>query len=128
MKEGTSLINFARNRIIAVPALLAHLDGSQLSHAVLDFFDPEPLSEDSPLWDHLDITVLSHISAPTYNRQAGLSRTISSPTARQTQSRTPSLSPEAIEYIRSVRWHTRYLTDRRNLQVTYRQSTRLAAI
>ncbi|HEY0122485.1 MAG TPA: glyoxylate/hydroxypyruvate reductase A [Rhizobium sp.] len=65
MKDGASLINFARGRIVAVPALLACLDAGRLSHAVLDVFDQEPLSEDSPLWDHPDITVLPHVSAPT---------------------------------------------------------------
>nr|WP_309550699.1 NAD(P)-dependent oxidoreductase [Rhizobium rhizogenes] len=65
MKDGAPLINFARGRIVAVPALLAHLDAGRLSRAVLDVFDQEPLSEASPLWDHPDITVLPHISAPT---------------------------------------------------------------
>ncbi|NTF90935.1 glyoxylate/hydroxypyruvate reductase A [Agrobacterium rhizogenes] len=65
MKDGAALINFARGRIVAVPALLAHLDAGRLSHAVLDVFDKELLSEASPLWDHPDITVLPHISAPT---------------------------------------------------------------
>ena len=66
MKEGASLVNFARGRIIAVAALLARLGARHLGHAVLDVFDQESLlSEDLPLWDHPDITVLPHISAPT---------------------------------------------------------------
>ena len=65
MKEGASLVNFARGRIIAVAALLARLDTGHLGHAVLDVFDQEPLSEDSPVRDHPDMTVLPHISAPT---------------------------------------------------------------
>jgi glyoxylate/hydroxypyruvate reductase A len=65
MKDGASLINFARVRIAAVPALLAHLHAGRLGHAVLDVFDRKPQSEDSPLWDHPDIIILPHISAPT---------------------------------------------------------------
>ncbi|MQB41150.1 NAD(P)-dependent oxidoreductase [Rhizobium sp. ICMP 5592] len=65
MKDGASFVNFARCRIVAVSALLAHLDVGRLRHVVLDIFDQEPLPEDSPLWDHPRITVLPHISAPT---------------------------------------------------------------
>ncbi len=65
LPKGAALINFARGPIVDTAALLAALDSGQLSHAVLDVFDPEPLPADSPLWDHPSITVLPHISAIT---------------------------------------------------------------
>lgn len=65
MQHGASLINFARGPIIDHAALTRALDRGQLSHAVLDVFEHEPLSEDDPLWCHPKITVLPHISAPT---------------------------------------------------------------
>ncbi|MET1412577.1 glyoxylate/hydroxypyruvate reductase A [Roseibium sp. HPY-6] len=69
-KKNAALINFARGPIIDVDALRAALDRDQLSHAVLDVFDEEPLPPESPLWQHDKITVLPHISAPTITSTA----------------------------------------------------------
>ncbi len=68
MKTGASIINFARGAVIVSDDLLAALAEGQLSHAVLDVFEKEPLEQDSPFWQHPNVTVLPHISAPT-NRQ-----------------------------------------------------------
>lgn len=68
MKTGASIINFARGAVIVSNDLLAALAEGQLSHAVLDVFEKEPLEQDSPFWQHPNVTVLPHISAPT-NRQ-----------------------------------------------------------
>jgi len=46
------------------------LDQGQLSHAVLDVFEQEPLPTESALWTHESITVLPHISAPTNMKTA----------------------------------------------------------
>ncbi|WP_108663681.1 2-hydroxyacid dehydrogenase [Acuticoccus kandeliae] len=70
MTPGTGLINFARGPLIDTPALLDALDKKQVSHAVLDVFDVEPLPEESPYWTHPDVTVLPHISAPTHKGTA----------------------------------------------------------
>jgi glyoxylate/hydroxypyruvate reductase A len=63
---GASLINFARGLIIDDEALLARLDQGDLSHAVLDVFEQEPLPESHPYWLHERVIVLPHISAPTH--------------------------------------------------------------
>lgn len=65
MPRGSSVINFARGAIVNTENLLKALDNKQISHAVLDVFEQEPLSANSELWQHADITVLPHISAPT---------------------------------------------------------------
>ncbi|XUY28502.1 2-hydroxyacid dehydrogenase [Agrobacterium sp. rho-8.1] len=68
MKKNAAIINFARGAVIVADDLLAALDTGHLSHAVLDVFEEEPLSAQSPFWSHPKVTVLPHISAPT-NRQ-----------------------------------------------------------
>ncbi|MEP1442016.1 MAG: glyoxylate/hydroxypyruvate reductase A [Hyphomicrobiales bacterium] len=65
MKQGASLINFARGPIINDDDLIAALDSGHIDHAVLDVFDVEPLPEASPFWQHPSVTVLPHISGPT---------------------------------------------------------------
>jgi glyoxylate/hydroxypyruvate reductase A len=65
MKPGASLINFSRGPVVVTDDLLAALDSGHLSHAVLDVFDEEPLAPDSRLWQHPQVSVLPHISAPT---------------------------------------------------------------
>ncbi|MDJ0707411.1 MAG: glyoxylate/hydroxypyruvate reductase A [Leptolyngbyaceae cyanobacterium MO_188.B28] len=70
LPNGASLINFARGPIVDTQALITHLNSGRLSHAVLDVFDQEPLSPQSPLWSHPNITILPHISAPTNKQTA----------------------------------------------------------
>ena len=65
LPKGAQLINFARAGIIDSNALFDALHSAQLSHAVLDVFEEEPLPESSPYWSHQGITVLPHISAQT---------------------------------------------------------------
>jgi glyoxylate/hydroxypyruvate reductase A len=65
MKCGSALINFARGPVVVTADLLAALDAGRLSHVVLDVFEREPLPMDSPLWEHPNLTILPHISAPT---------------------------------------------------------------
>ncbi|MFC7051262.1 2-hydroxyacid dehydrogenase [Hansschlegelia quercus] len=69
-QRGAALINFGRGSVVDSEALLAALDAGQLSHAVLDVFDEEPLPDASPLWGHERVTILPHISAPTNMRTA----------------------------------------------------------
>jgi glyoxylate/hydroxypyruvate reductase A len=47
------------------------LDSGQLSQAVLDVFDPEPLPADSPAWAHPALTITPHVaSLPTRRERA----------------------------------------------------------
>lgn len=65
MKQGASLINFARGPIIDTNALIEALESRHLNHAVLDVFEKEPLPQTSSLWQNEHVTLLPHIAAPT---------------------------------------------------------------
>ena len=69
-KANAALINFGRGAIVNMTDLIAALDQNQLSHAVLDVFEVEPLPAESALWHHPKVTVLPHISAPTHRESA----------------------------------------------------------
>lgn len=60
MKDGATLVNIARGAIIDTNALINHID--RLTGAVLDVFEEEPLSTDSPLWDEQNIILTPHNS------------------------------------------------------------------
>lgn len=70
MKHGASIINFARGAVIIGDDLIKALDDGHLSHAVLDVFETEPLHPNSVFWNHPNVTVLPHISAPTNRKTA----------------------------------------------------------
>ena len=60
MKKGAILVNIARGAVIDEEALKKALTEKQLSGAVLDVFENEPLSEDSTLWDMENVIVTPH--------------------------------------------------------------------
>ena len=70
LSSNSAVINFARAAIIDYKYLLEKIENSELSHAVLDVFDSEPLDEHSALWQDANITILPHISAPTNMKSA----------------------------------------------------------
>lgn len=70
LRPTSALINFARAKIIDYQYLLEKIEKSELSHAVLDVFETEPLGGDSILWDNPNITILPHISGPTNMKSA----------------------------------------------------------
>jgi len=64
------LINVARGPVVDTDALLAALEDDELRAACLDVTEPEPLPQESPLWDRQDIFITPHT--------AGLSKKYSS--------------------------------------------------
>lgn len=70
MKPTAGLINFARGKIVHHEDLITALNENLLAHAVLDVFVQEPLPQDNRLWQHPNITILPHISAPTNQETA----------------------------------------------------------
>lgn len=65
LPRGAALINTGRGGHLRQDDLLAALDSGQLSAAVLDVADPEPLSPDHPLWRHPRVMLTPHIASVT---------------------------------------------------------------
>ncbi len=75
MKQGSVLVNIARGAVVDTEALLAALS-DKLSGAVLDVFEEEPLSENSPLWDMENVILTPHNSFVSSGNAARLTRVI----------------------------------------------------
>lgn len=68
-KPGAGLILAGRGMQAVIPDVIAALDSGQLSGAVIDVFDPEPLGVDSPLWAHPKVTVTPHCASLPSRRE-----------------------------------------------------------
>ena len=62
MKQGATLVNIARGRIVNTDALIASLNAGHLAFAGLDVTDPEPLTEGHPLWGRDDVLITPHVA------------------------------------------------------------------
>jgi len=65
LARGAVLIHVARGAHLVEADLLTALDTGQLSRAILDVFETEPLPPDHPFWRHPGITVTPHVAAIT---------------------------------------------------------------
>ncbi|WP_048851015.1 2-hydroxyacid dehydrogenase [Tanticharoenia sakaeratensis] len=65
LPDGASFINAGRGPQVVTADLIAALDAGRLRWAVLDVTDPEPLPQDSPLWDHPKVVITPHIASNT---------------------------------------------------------------
>jgi glyoxylate/hydroxypyruvate reductase len=63
IKPEAGLINMARAGVVDYEALAAKLTQGELSGAMLDVFDPEPLPADSPLWKTPNLIMTPHVSS-----------------------------------------------------------------
>jgi len=63
LPRGAGLVQAGRGAQQVLPDIIAALDSGQLSGAVLDVFDPEPLPPDSPAWAHPSIIVTPHVAS-----------------------------------------------------------------
>ena len=68
-KPGAGLIHAGRGMQAVIPDVIAALDSGQLSGAVIDVFDPEPMGADSPLWAHPKVTVTPHCASLPSRRE-----------------------------------------------------------
>jgi glyoxylate/hydroxypyruvate reductase A len=62
MKESAVLINVGRGDLVNEADLVQALDNAELSHAILDVMQVEPLPKSSLMWRHAGITITPHVS------------------------------------------------------------------
>ena len=62
MGSTAVLVNIARGAVVDTNALMDSLQNDRLGGAVLDVFEDEPLSEESPLWNMENVVVTPHCS------------------------------------------------------------------
>ncbi|UOR13318.1 D-2-hydroxyacid dehydrogenase [Halobacillus amylolyticus] len=58
-------LNMGRGDLVASHTILQAVNENQISHAVLDVFEEEPLPENHPFWDEEKVTVTPHLSGIT---------------------------------------------------------------
>jgi len=63
MKPGAGIVNFGRAQVIDHPALTERLIDGRIGGAILDVHNPEPLPEDSPLWDVPNLIITPHVTS-----------------------------------------------------------------
>lgn len=61
LRDGTTLINTSRGKIIDEPALIKELQTGRF-RAILDVTDPEPPAAESPLWTLPNVVLTPHIA------------------------------------------------------------------
>jgi phosphoglycerate dehydrogenase-like enzyme len=66
MKKICYLINVGRGALIDEGALAGALVEGELSGAVLDVFQTEPLPKESPLWNAPGLIVTAHVAANSW--------------------------------------------------------------
>ena len=62
VKDGAVFVNISRGPVVDTEALTGALKSGKLAGAVLDVFEEEPLSADSPLWDMENVLITPHNS------------------------------------------------------------------
>ncbi len=62
MRRGSGIVNYSRAHVVDYDALRERLERDELS-AILDVFDPEPLPENSPLWNTPNLIITPHCSS-----------------------------------------------------------------
>lgn len=65
LPEGAALIHIGRGPQLDHEALVAALDSGQLSAAMIDVTDPEPLPAGHPFWSHPKIILTPHVASVT---------------------------------------------------------------
>lgn len=70
LPKGACLVHAGRGAQLDHDGLVAALDSGQLSSAILDVTDPEPLPGDHAFWSHPDILLTPHVASVTQAESA----------------------------------------------------------
>jgi glyoxylate/hydroxypyruvate reductase A len=70
LPHGASVINVGRGGHLDADALLAALDSGQLSRAILDVTEPEPLPPGHRFWRHPRVFLTPHVASMTQPQTA----------------------------------------------------------
>jgi len=70
LPTGAALINVGRGPHLVDADVLAALDSGQLSRAILDVTEPEPLPPEHPFWTHPRVFVTPHVASMTQPQTA----------------------------------------------------------
>lgn len=65
MRPGAYFYNVGRGKTVGSEALVEALQRGRIAGAALDVTDPEPLPEDSPLWDMPEVIITGHTAGRT---------------------------------------------------------------
>lgn len=71
MKKDAILVNVGRGSLIDTRALEKVMAEGHIFGAALDVTDPEPLSEDSPLWDMDNVIITPHVAGIGFGHLTG---------------------------------------------------------
>jgi phosphoglycerate dehydrogenase-like enzyme len=67
IKSGAIIINVGRGDLIDTAALTSALKSGAIAGAAMDVTSPEPLPEDSELWDMDNVIITPHVSGPSFS-------------------------------------------------------------
>lgn len=76
IKKDALVVNVGRGSVIDTDALCGKLKSGELSGAVLDVFEQEPLEESSPLWEMENVLITPHISGVSFGHSERTERLI----------------------------------------------------
>lgn len=65
MKKNAYIINISRGGIIQTESLVETIKSKEISGAVLDVFDEEPLPKEHELWTLDNVAIAPYISGPS---------------------------------------------------------------
>lgn len=65
-KKNATLVNVGRGALIVEKDLIEVLECGHFAHVIMDVFENEPLSKNSPLWNMERVHITPHISGPSF--------------------------------------------------------------
>ena len=72
LPEGALLVNMARGPLVVEADLVEAIRSGRLGGAAVDVTDPEPLPEESPLWEMPEVIITPHVGGQASGRIDGM--------------------------------------------------------